>query len=346
MRDLASGWRTIQLLFGMDRVAFLVSTCASICQALIYPAVLVIIWQWFSLVLNGRVTDLGAIQQRTVLLLGVFFGLLATQTILQIVNETAASMLRAESAQRVNGRIVDKMSEVPYRLFEDNAFQARYGLLISQASYRPGMLVEGLVGGCGALAGCLAIAVTLAALAPLLNVFLLILIPLAIVEARFHLRIIDVQTTAAPALFRMTHLTQKSIDATWQRDLRVYNSRILHHEYTSLASAYIDQLKRLLMRYQGIRIGVGMCAAAVMTGAVAAVFWHVSQAPDALSQAAILLPALIMGLTQGRALASSWGLLTECLAYLSQVFEFLEEPFDDAAPAQAEAETARAWLAA
>jgi hypothetical protein len=255
-------------------------------------------------------------------------------------------MLRAESAQQVNGRIMDKMSEVPYRLFEDNAFQARYGLLISQASYRPGMLVEAFVGGCGALAGCLAVAVTLAALAPLLNVFLLILIPLAIVEARYHLRIVDVQTTAAPGLFRMMHLTQRSIDATWQRDLRVYNSRILHQEYTSLASAYIAQLKHEFTRYQAIRILVGLCAAAAMTGAIAVVFWHVAQTPDALSQVAILLPALIMGLTQGRAFAASWGLLTECLAYLSQVFAFLEERFDDAAAAQPQPEIATAWLAA
>ena len=67
------------------------------------------------------------------------------------------------------------MSEVPYRLFEDNDFQARYGLLISQASYRPGLLVQAFVASVSALGSALAIAVTLLALAPLLVVFLVVL---------------------------------------------------------------------------------------------------------------------------------------------------------------------------
>jgi hypothetical protein len=330
MRNFVTGWRTLHLLYEMDRPAFLVSASTSVIQALVYPAILVVVWQGFSLILNSDATDGLPNQQRGLLLLAGFFGLLAFQTILQIVNETAAGMLRADSAQQVNARIMAKMSEVPYRLFEDNAFQARYGLLISQASYRPGMLVEAFVGSVSAFAASAAIALTLAAVAPLLDVFLLVLIPLAIVEARFHLRIIDLQTIAAPGLFRMMHLTQKSIDATWQRDLRVYNSAILHREYGALSAQYIAHLKRLLRRYQAIRMLVGVGAAIVMTGAMAAVFWHVTQHGDGLSEAAILVPALIMGLTQGRAFSSSWGSLTECVGYLRQVFEFLAQSFDDA----------------
>jgi ATP-binding cassette, subfamily B, bacterial len=331
MRKFTTGCRTLRLLYQMDRSAFVTSACASVLQALVYPALLIVVWQGFSLIVKGDSAGNLSIEQRAILLLAGFFGLLTLQTILQIVNETAAGLLRAESSQQVNGRIMAKMSDVPYRLFEDNAFQARYGLLISQAGYRPGMLVEAFVGTVSAFAGAIAIAVTLAALAPLLNIFLVILVPLAIVEARFHMRIIDLQTTSAPALFRMMHLTQKSVDATWQRDLRVYNSPILHQEYTALATDYLAELKRLLRRYQVIRMLVGMAAAVVMTGAMAAVFWHIAQQPDGLSQAVILVPALVMGLTQGRAFSSSWGSLSECLGYLSQVFEFLEQPFAETA---------------
>src|SRR5437667_1173863 len=45
-----------------------------------------------------------------VLLLGGLFGLLALQTLLQTINETSASILRVESAQQVNARIMGKMS--------------------------------------------------------------------------------------------------------------------------------------------------------------------------------------------------------------------------------------------
>jgi hypothetical protein len=230
---------------------------------------------------------------------------------------------------------MQKMSEVPYHLFEDNDFQARYGLLISQASHRPGMLVESFVGCLSALCASLAIALTLFALAPLLDVFLLILIPLAIAEARYRGRIIELQIHAAPGLFRMMYLAQKSIDAAWQRDIRVHSSTILNDEYRVLARNYLGNVRALLRRYQSIRVGVGLGAAAVMTLALAAVFWEISRSPAGLTEAAVLLPALFMGLGQARAFSTSWGALTECLSYLGQVYDFLNHSF--AAPETAAA---------
>jgi hypothetical protein len=160
---------------------------------------------------------------------------------------------------------------------------------------------------------------------------LLILLPLTIAEARYHGRIVGLQTTASPALFRMTYLAQRSIDATWQRDIRVHHSTILDDEYRFLASRYLTELRALLRRYQLIRVGVGLGAAAMMTLALGVVFWVVSRSPTSLTEAAVLLPALVMGLGQGRSFAMSWGAMTECLGYLTQLFAFLGHPFDQAA---------------
>src|SRR3954468_1590686 len=321
MRD---GWGTLRLLYEMDRPAFLVGTATSVVQSLLYPLILIIVWKGFSLVLAGR-KDL---VEQGLLLLGLLFGVLTLETLLRIVNETATTMLKAESAQQVNARIMRKMSEVPYRLFEDNDFQAQYGLLISQASYRPGLLVEAFVGSVSALIASLAIGITLLALAPLLDVFLLLLIPLTIAETRYHSRLLNLQTHSAPGLFRMMHLTQKSIDATWQRDIRVHNSSILQDEYSVLAHNYVSNLRRLLHRYQLIRGAMGIAAAAVITLAMGVVFWQISHSPAGPAQAAILLPALIMGLSYGRTFSSSLGSLTECLGYLAQVFDFLNQSFE------------------
>jgi len=315
---------TLRLLYEMDRSAFVIGTATSVVQSLLYPLILVIVWKGFSLVLAGD----DALIRQAVLLLGGLFGVLAIETLLRIANETATTILKAESAQQVNSRIMRKMSDVPYRLFEDNGFQAQYGLLISQASYRPGLLVEAFIGSVSALIASLAIAITLLALAPLLDVFLLLLIPLTIAETRYHSRLLNLQTHSAPGLFRMMHLTQKSIDATWQRDIRVHNSSILQDEYSVLAHNYVSNLRRLLHRYQLIRGGIGIGAAAVMTLAMGVVFWQITHSPAGPAQAAILLPALIMGLSQGRAFSSSWGELTECLGYLGQVFDFLQQSFD------------------
>jgi hypothetical protein len=322
-RKFRDGRGTLRLLYEMDRPAFITGTVTSVIQSLVYPLILILVWKGFALVL----ADDQELVRRGVVLLGGLFALLVLETLLRIINETATTVLKAESAQQVNAKIMHKMSEVPYRLFEDNDFQAQYGLLISQASYRPGMLVEAFVGSVSALAASVAIGVTLFALAPLLDIFLLLLIPLTIAETRYHGRLLNLQTYSAPGLFRMMYLSQKSIDATWQRDIRVHSSSILDDEYRVLAHEYVGNLRRLLRRFQVIRGGMGIGAAAVLTLAMGVVFWEISQSPSGLAQAAILLPALLMGVSYGRAFSSAWGSLTECLGYLAQVFDFLHQSF-------------------
>jgi ABC-type multidrug transport system fused ATPase/permease subunit len=324
VRDLRN---TLKLLYRVDRSAFVIGASASVVDSVMYPLMLLLVWKGLDLVLAGTATH--GLTSQSVVLLGVLFGLLALDAALRIISDTAVTLLQAESAQQVNSRIMKKMAEVPYHLFEDNDFQARYGLLISQASYRPGQLVQAFIGSISALTASLAVAATLFAFAPILDVFLLILFPLTLAEARYHGRIVELQTHASPALFRMTYLAQRSIDATWQRDIRAHRSTILDEEYVSLGNRYLTDLHALLRRYQLIRTGVGLGAAAIMTLAVGVVLFRVLGGnPNAVTDAVVLLPALVMGLGQGRSFSTSWGATTECLAYLAQLFDFLDHPFD------------------
>lgn len=322
---------TLRLLYQVDRSAFLIGTTASVLESVAYPLMLLVVWRGLNLVLAGTRPE--NLLSRGTLLLGLLFGLLALETVLRMVTDAATSLLEAESAQQVNGRIMRKMAEVPYHLFEDNDFQARYGLLIAQASHRPGQLVQAFIGTLSALIASLAIAATLLAFAPILVLFLLVLLPLTAAEARYHRQMVELQTTASPALFRMMYLAQRSIDATWQRDIRVHRSTILDDEYRFLAGHYLGDLRALLRRYQVIRTAVGLGAAAVMTLAVGAVLWIVGRGPSGPAEAAILLPALVMGLGQGRSFAVGWGAITECLGYLRQLFDFLDHSFDKPDPA-------------
>jgi ABC-type multidrug transport system fused ATPase/permease subunit len=325
--NIQTSLSTMRLLYQIDRRAFVISTSTGVIESLCYPFLLLTVWKGFSLVIARGELHHDLLRQ-VVLLLAGLFGLLAIQHVLRIANETATSILQAECSQQVNARIMSKMSEVPYRLFEENDFQARYGLLISQASYRPAMLVQHFMSSASSLVMSLSIAITLFALAPLLIVFLLVLLPLTMVETRFHRRILELQTGSAPELFRMMYLSQRSIDATWQRDIRVYNSTILDEEYRMLSQRYLGNLKRLLRRFQMMRLGVGMGAAAIVTLATGAMFWLISKDPAGLAKAAILLPALYLGLAQGKAFSFAWGSLTECLGYIAQVVDFLNESFE------------------
>jgi ABC-type multidrug transport system fused ATPase/permease subunit len=327
-RKIQAGLDTTRLLYQMDRRAFLISTATGMIESLFYPLLLLIMWQGFSLLMARGGPRHGLFNYGVLLLAGLFV-LLAIQHVLRIVNETATNILQAECSQQVNARIMGKMAEVPYYLFEENGFQARYGLLISQASYRPAMLVQHFRTSVTSLVMSLSVAITLLVLAPILIVFPPVLLPLTIIETRFHRRILELQTGSAPELFRMMYLSQRSIDATWQRDIRVYNSTIIDEEYHMLSQRYLSRLKQLLRRFQVIRLGVGMGAAAIVTLAAGAMFWLISKSPTGLAEAAILLPALYLGLNQGKAFSFAWGSLVECLGYIAQVVDFLNQSFEE-----------------
>src|SRR5919204_5517600 len=102
-RKIQDGRTILSLLYQMDRGAFLIGTSTGVIQSLVYPFVLLIVWKGFSLVIV-RVGEARAeqghdlIHQGSVLLAG-FFGLQALQHLLQIANETATSILQAESTQ-------------------------------------------------------------------------------------------------------------------------------------------------------------------------------------------------------------------------------------------------------
>ncbi|HJT57755.1 MAG TPA: ABC transporter ATP-binding protein, partial [Ktedonobacteraceae bacterium] len=148
-----------------------------------------------------------------------------------------------------------------------------------------------------------------------------------------HQQTLELQVDSSPDLFRMLYLSQKSIDATWQRDIRVHNSSILDEEYRTIAQRYVNNLKRLLRRFQTIRSGVGIGVAAIITLATGAVFWIVSRGSNGLAEVAILLPALYLGLSEGKEFAFSWGTLVECLGYIEQIFDFLNQSFEGTRPA-------------
>src|SRR5829696_5228704 len=104
LRDLRS---TLKLLYQVDRSAFAVGTAASVLESVVYPLILLVVWQGLDLVVSG--TGRQGLVDRGTVLLGVLFGLMALETVLRIISETATNVLQAESAQQINGRVMRKM---------------------------------------------------------------------------------------------------------------------------------------------------------------------------------------------------------------------------------------------
>src|SRR6266516_2486337 len=141
---------TVRLLYQADPRAFLISTATGVIEALFYPLLLLIGLKGFSLILVGGGSNETFSYQGIVLLVALF-GALTMKHVVGIINETAVGILRAESSQQINTRIMSKMTQIPYQFFEENTFQARYGLVITQAAYRPGLLVAALISTLSAL---------------------------------------------------------------------------------------------------------------------------------------------------------------------------------------------------
>src|SRR5258708_19565135 len=85
-----------------------------------------------------------------------------------ILRDSSSTILRQQAWVVISKRIMQKLPAVPYSLFENNAFQARYGLVIREASQRSITLVDSLLSTAPIFLGLLGLAVTLFVLPPLL----------------------------------------------------------------------------------------------------------------------------------------------------------------------------------
>src|SRR5436189_5268882 len=85
LRDLCN---TLKLLYQVDRSAFVVGAATSVVESVVYPLVLLVVWQGLGLVVAGASTE--GLISRGMVLLGVLFGLLALEAVLRIISETAS----------------------------------------------------------------------------------------------------------------------------------------------------------------------------------------------------------------------------------------------------------------
>lgn len=312
---------TVRLLFSVSRPATLGVVFTSLFEAVFYPGLLLLVGSLLRTVIGGH-NPRGSIT-----IIVILFGLVAAQGAVTVLNESLTAILRARVTLQLTIRLMEKLSTVPYRLFEDNEFQGSYGLMIREASHRTGTLVEVFVSTLIGLVSFLGIAVTLFVLAPVLMPLFAVALLLGLVEVAFRTRTVDLQTAAAPELMRMQFLSQMQVDSRWQRDLRVYNSQVLEQEYAALGFSYVERLRRLVHRYAYPRVAAGVGSALAIAGSVWWVIHLVIAGALSHAGAAVLLPGVYIGLTQARMLSGAAGALVESLVYANLLSSFLSADF-------------------
>jgi ABC-type bacteriocin/lantibiotic exporter with double-glycine peptidase domain len=126
------GLATLRLLYRCHPRAFVTSSIASLFEPLFFPALLLLLHQLLQEVIGSS----GTVRfTSTVALIGLgLVVLILVQRLGIILRDSSSTILRQQAWVVISKRIMQKLPAVPYPLFENNAFQARYGLVIREAS--------------------------------------------------------------------------------------------------------------------------------------------------------------------------------------------------------------------
>jgi len=328
---LATIRATIRLLYQSHPRAFVVSAVSSLAEPLYFPVLLFLLQR-----LLQQITGPGGKVQFTPALVelgAVLIGSMLIQRLGIIIRDSSATILRQEAWVVISKQIMRKLPAVPYPLFENNAFQARYGLVIREASERSITLVDSLISTAPILFGLVGLVATLFTIAPLLVLALLVIaIPATLTERRFSRAMYELQEHTAPNQLRMEALTNMQVDAPWQRDVRVYRSDLLGREHASLAERYLAELKQLTARFLGLRGGAALVQVIGLGLAISAAFVLISQRQISLASFVVLVPgiAILTGMTNS--FVYQLRSLLESLAYAQTLFDFLAAQEFDGQP--------------
>lgn len=318
---------TMRLLYTSHPRAFVTSAIASLAEPLFFPILLLILQRMLQAITGpgGAVHFTGAVASAGI---GLVI-LLLIQRLGIIVRDSSSTILRQEAWVVISKRIMQKIPSVPYALFENNEFQARYGLVIREAANRSITLVDSLLSTAPILFGLIALAATLFTIAPLMvAAILLIAIPAAFIERRLSNAMYDLQEHSAPNQLRMDVLTNMQIDAPWQRDVRVYRSNLVPREYARLSEAYLAELKHLTARFLGLRSGAALVQVIGLGLALTAAFALVSRGQISLASLAVLIPGVAFLSGMLGSFIYQYRTLRESLIYAQTLFDFLATSFE------------------
>jgi ABC-type multidrug transport system fused ATPase/permease subunit len=309
----------VKLLWEVDPRSLIISTAGSIVGLLSSVLLLVFV----------RAT-LEVIAGKSTAVLGVagLIGVIALQQLVTASTTMADTILRQTTAARLTSDLLTKLEQVPFQLFEDNSFQAEYGLMVREATYRPAMMIDAIVNGGSSLLSLVGILVGLAlTTSPLVLLVLAVIAPSIWLESHFRHHLMSVQTVNSPQLLRMQLLSYESVDAAWQRDLRVYNSSLLRAEYMRLTTSYVKRLRDVLARLQLGSIGVACLETVgfgVLVGGTVVLLKRGVLTPIA---ATIIVTGLYLAVGQSRSFVTSIGSLVDSIGYADKLRTFLEKDF-------------------
>lgn len=250
-----------------------------------------------------------------------FILLLLIQVVCTTITAREAILLRFKISTKLNKDIQAVLPNVPYPRFEDTAFQAEYGMLVREASFKPATMIDSILQSALGTFSMLAILIVLLPIMPTAGLILLaLLVPVMLTERRLRGQMLLMQTSHAPDLLRLQYISQSSIDPDWQRDLRAYGSDVLNREYALLSERYLSSLSAVTRRIHLSRFFTGLASLAIFV----ILFVVVAQAVARHSLTASDAITLVTG---GYYLASRIGFVSMNIGSILESTDFMSKAF-------------------
>lgn len=251
--------------------------------------------------------------------------IVSTVLTLATVVQSSASLVLAEAiGRRATGRVLDVAQAAEPARYEDPDFHDQLERARFNATSRPAMAVNGLLGVITAAGGAVGVVVALVVIEPLL-------VPLALAGAipawlaatansrRYHA--FTVRHTAQNRL--RSYLMHVLSNRDLAKELRVYGAEAeLRRRHDSLYDERVDLVRQLARSRRRVALAAAVAAALVMLASLWVLFWAVETERVGLASAGTALFALLFLTQRMRTLVTSASTLYEAALFFQDVERF------------------------
>jgi ATP-binding cassette subfamily B protein len=231
--------------------------------------------------------------------------------------------------------VLDVASAVPLRSFESSGFFDRLNRVQTNATVRPYMLSQGVIGLIGGIAGSVGLAIAIASLQPLLLPLLLLSgVPLWITGRLQSRREFAFAISQSPRLRRRNYLLTVLTDRNSAKELRAFGfGPRLRRQFDLTYGEFVADLRAHVARRSWLAFVGSLISAAILAGTLGVLVWLVGRGSLSLAAAGAAIVAVRLMASQVTTLFSSVQQIQESALFLDDFADYMK-----LAPASAESE--------
>jgi ATP-binding cassette subfamily B protein len=231
--------------------------------------------------------------------------------------------------------VLDVAGAVPLRSFESSGFFDRLNRVQTNATVRPYMLSQGVIGLIGGIAGSIGLAAAIASLQPLLLPLLLLSgVPLWLTGKLQSRREFAFAIAQSPRLRRRNYLLSVLTDRNSAKELRAFGfGPRLRRQFDLTYGEFVADLRAHVARRSWLAFVGSLISAAILAGTLGVLVWLVGRGSLTLASAGAAIVAVRLMAGQVTTLFSSVQQIQESALFLDDYADYLR-----LAPASAESE--------